>query len=200
MTMENIREVVSENLAKLRKEKKWTQLELAEKLNYSNKAISRWEKGEVLPDIETLNQLSELYGIELSELFETYEPKEHIFNKKFKRIGNKVTITLLSVLAVWLIAVLVYVQGQIIFGLNLWQIYAWSVPASMIIAIIFNSIWGKKIWTLVFVSILIWSLLACLYAQLYKYNIWMIFFIGIPLQIGVVLWGNLKSHKKNKKE
>ena len=198
--MENIREVVSENLVKLRKEKKWTQLELAEKLNYSNKAISRWEKGEVLPDVETLNQLSELYGIELSELFENYEPKEHIFNKKFKRIGNKVTITLLSILVVWLVAVLVYVQGQIIFGLNLWQMYAWSVPASMVIAIIFNSIWGKKIWTLVFVSMLIWSLLACLYAQLYQYNIWMIFFIGIPLQIGVVLWGNLKSHKKNKKE
>lgn len=196
--MENLREIVSENLVKLRKEKKWTQLELAEKLNYSNKAVSRWEKGEVLPDIETLNELSELYGIELSELFEKYEPKEHIFNKKFKRIGNKVTITLLSILAVWLVAVVTYVQGQIIFNLNLWQIYIWSVPISAIIAIIFNSIWGKKLWTLVFVSVLIWSLLTCLYVQLYKFNIWTIYFIGIPLQIGVVLWGNLKSHKKNK--
>lgn len=193
--MENLKEILSENLIRLRKEKKWTQLELADKLFYSNKAISRWEKGEVLPDLETLNQLSELYGVALSDLFKRYESKEQISKPKTEKIGNKVTITLLSILAVWLIAVIVYVQGHILLNLDLWQGFVWAIPASAIIAIVFNSIWGRKLWTLVFVSILIWSFLFCLYVQLYVYNIWMIFLIGIPLQIGVALWGNLKSYK-----
>lgn len=193
--MEDLNEIISENLVKLRKEKKWTQLELAEKLYYSNKAVSRWEKGEVLPDLETLNKLSELYDVELADLFKRYESREQISKLKFYRIGNKVTITLLSILAVWLVAVVVFVQGHVLFNLDLWQGFVWAVPASAIIAIIFNSIWGKKLWTLIFVSILIWSLLFCLYIQLYQYNIWMTFLIGIPLQIGVILWGNLKSHR-----
>ena len=52
--MENIKETIAKNLVELRKSHKLTQSALAEKLNYSDKAISRWEHAETLPDIETL--------------------------------------------------------------------------------------------------------------------------------------------------
>jgi transcriptional regulator with XRE-family HTH domain len=67
--MANVKETVRENLVKLRKEHKWTQMELAEKIGYSDKAISRWETGEVNPDIETLDKLAELYEVDISVLF-----------------------------------------------------------------------------------------------------------------------------------
>ena len=66
--MKEIREIVSENLTELRKEKKLTQLELAEKINYSDKAVSKWENGDTLPDIETLQKLCDFYGVTLDYL------------------------------------------------------------------------------------------------------------------------------------
>lgn len=196
--MENLREIVASNLVRLRKEKQWTQLELAEKLNYSNKAVSRWEKGEVLPDLETLNTICELYEIELADILKEYKEKETISKSRWYKykLGNKLTISLLSILVVWLSATILYVYSNIIWGVTLWRIFLWCVPISSILAIIFNSIWGRRIWNFIFISILVWTLLTCFYIEFLAYNIWMIYFIGIPLQIGIILWANLSSKPK----
>ena len=69
--MENLNIVIGTNIKELRKANKLTQFELAEKLNYSNKAISRWESGEVIPDVMTLNRICEIFNIPLSQIFET---------------------------------------------------------------------------------------------------------------------------------
>ena len=59
--MENLKDVIRENLINLRKEHKLTQIDLAKKINYSDKAISRWENGDVLPDVEILNSICNVY-------------------------------------------------------------------------------------------------------------------------------------------
>ena len=61
--MDDLKTVVGKNLASLRKQAKLTQIELAEKFNYSDKAVSKWEQGATLPDLETLKQLSDFYGV-----------------------------------------------------------------------------------------------------------------------------------------
>lgn len=68
--MDGIKELVRENLVRLRKENKLTQIELSGKIGYSDKAISRWETGEVTPDIETLDTLAKLYGVPVTYFFE----------------------------------------------------------------------------------------------------------------------------------
>ena len=55
---QNVRSIIASNLTKYRKNLGLTQLELAEKLNYSDKTLSKWERGESIPDIVTLKQLS----------------------------------------------------------------------------------------------------------------------------------------------
>ncbi|MBO5789845.1 MAG: helix-turn-helix transcriptional regulator, partial [Clostridia bacterium] len=107
--MENIREIVRENLVRFRKEKKLTQIELAEKIGYSDKAISRWETGEVTPDVETLNSLAELYGIKIAAFFEkdaktTDKKSKEKKAKKPIKISKKFTISLISIVSVWLLA------------------------------------------------------------------------------------------------
>lgn len=195
--MENINNIIANNIKELRKTKKLTQSELAEKLNYSNKAVSRWESGEIIPDVVTLNKISEVFEIPLSSLFE-----ENVANKKVKKIykmqmGNKLAISLLSVLVVWFVATLIFVYSQVSGGAYLWQSFAWAVPISCIVGIIFNSIWGRKVWNFVLVSVLCWSLIACVYITLLSYNIWPIFFVGIPTQIGVILAFNISKTKKS---
>ena len=80
--MENIREIISQNITHLRKEKNLTQVELAKKINFSDKAISRWEKGEVVPDIETIYALSEIFEVPVSAILEKKDTTDDKSKKK----------------------------------------------------------------------------------------------------------------------
>ena len=57
-------------VAELRKEKGLTQMQLAEKLNVTDKAVSRWETGKNFPDIEIFEDLSKILDVSISELLE----------------------------------------------------------------------------------------------------------------------------------
>ena len=70
-----LRELIGENLAYYRKLNNFTQLELGELLNYSDKTISKWERGESLPDIIILHKISTIYGITLNDLVRTKKLK-----------------------------------------------------------------------------------------------------------------------------
>lgn len=196
--MKNINLIIGNNIKELRKINKMTQNDLAEKLNYSNKAVSRWESGEVIPDVQTLNNICEVFEIPIENIFKEHLPTEKV-KKEYKfRMGNKMAITLLSVLLVWLIATVTYVYSRITFNDNLWQVFIWAIPLSCIIGIVFNTIWGRKFFIFVLISILIWSTLTSIYLQFIEYNMWLIFIIGIPMQIGVILWSNIHKHHKDK--
>ena len=196
--MKDVNLVIANNIKELRKANKLTQFELSEKLNYSNKAISRWESGEVIPDVQTLNRLCEIFNIPLSKIFEENISKQKIKRTYKLQMGNKLTISLLAVLMVWFIATIAFVYSGIITNTYFWQIFIWSIPVSCIVGIVFNSIWGKKMFNFVLISILVWSSLACLYIMLISYNIWPIFLIGIPMQIGIILWSNITSNNVRK--
>lgn len=197
--MENINLIIGNNIKRLRKANKLTQSELAEKINYSNKAVSRWESGEVIPDIQTLNNICELFNMPLAKIFEENIESEKIKKKHNLKLGNKLAISLLAVLLVWFLATIAYVALLAFFSKSVWQIFMFAVPLSCIVGIIFNSIWGKASITFMLITTLIWSLLACIYLILAKYNLWFIFLIGIPLQIGVLLWANISSNINDKK-
>ena len=194
--MENINLVIGNNIKELRKIHKLTQNDLAEKLNYSNKAISRWESGEIIPDVMTLNKICDIFQIPITQIFETNLTKKQITKQYKFQMGNKLAISLLAVLMVWFAATITYVYSVITFGDNLWQAFIWAVPISCIVGIVFNSIWGKKIINFIIISILNWSILACIYLSFLQYNLWLIFIIGVPVQIGVVLWFNIHRRPK----
>lgn len=192
--MKSVKQIIAKNLVELRKYHKLTQMELGEKLNYSDKAISRWEQGETLPDIDVLCQIAELYGISFEYLIRegSMQEKRAFMTKKERE--NKLTISLLAISLVWFLATIIFVYSNLIFGYNFWQVFIWAIPFSMIVAIVFNSIWGKRKYTFWFISILVWSALASFYLQFFKYNIWLIFILGAPVQIAVILWSTMKKY------
>lgn len=203
MFMENqdINLIVGQNLQKLRRSRKMTQLELAEKFNYSDKSISKWEKGESLPSIEVLYQLAKFYGVSLDSLTseneilpETEQKEQH----KDRLFPTKLIISLLAVSAVWIAATIWFVSYKLATGGTPYMLFMWSVPISCVLLLIFNSIWGKRQWLFWILSFLLWSLLVCIHIQLIEYHVWIIYFIGIPLQIAVILWGALMRKPKNK--
>lgn len=199
INMKDINLVIGNNIRELRKANKLTQYELAEKINYSNKAISRWESGEVIPDIPTLNNLCEIFNIPLSQIFE-----ENVTQTKVKKyyklqIGNKLAVSLLAVLVIWLAATTTFVCLNVMYGVTPWQLFVWAVPASCIVGVVFNSIWGKAMFNYLLISILNWSTLASVYLSILNFRLWPIFLIGIPVQIGIILWSNITSNNIKKK-
>ena len=68
MVMKDIKSIVASNLIALRKSRKMTQADVAEKLNYSDKSVSKWEHADSLPYISILSALAFLYGVPLDSL------------------------------------------------------------------------------------------------------------------------------------
>ena len=205
MENQDINTIIGQNLLKLRRNKKLTQLELAEKFNYSDKSISKWEKGESLPSVDVLYQLAKFYGVTLDTL--TSEEELNLTTDEPKPVGRdksfptKLIISLLAVSAVWIAATIWFITYKLTNGGTPYMLFLWSVPISCVLLIIFNSIWGKREWLFWIVSVLLWTILACVHIQLIEYNnFWIIYFIGIPLQIAVILWGALMKGPSKKQK
>ncbi len=200
--MDDINKIIGKNLLILRKNAKLTQMELADRFNYSDKTISKWESGESLPNIEILYELAQFYGTTLDALTQENDIVETTNNskQKDKMFPTKLIITLLAVSAIWLLATVLFVTFKIVYAKNFPLLFLWAVPISCIVLIIFNSIWGKYYYLFAILSVLIWSTLACVHLQLIQYNIWIIYILGIPLQVAIILWAALIKKPRNSKK
>lgn len=196
--MDELRIIIGKNLAELRKNRGLTQAELAEQLNYSDKAISKWEHGDAMPSIENLIVICRFYNITLDQL--TKEGIEHIkvVDEDKQNKNNKIVISALSFFTVWTLATIIYVAWIILYSSYYWNIFVWAIPASLIDLIVFNSIWGQRKINFALITGLIWTLITAIYIEcaLHGTNLWVIFFLGIPATIITVLWSQLKRAKK----
>lgn len=197
--MEEIKQIIAKNIASLRTKAKLTQLELAEKLNYSDKAVSKWERGESIPDVITLKAVADLFGVTVDYLLCEHDEKEEPPVTKRTR-NNHVFITLISVVAVWLLGTGAYSFGWL-FEAHLWMAFVVCVPISAIVLLVFNSIWGRRIWNMYIISGLLWSVFLSIYLGVTVYtgrNIWMLFLIGIPAQVVISLCFGIRAPNSKK--
>lgn len=188
--MEDLNLVIGKKLLYLRKKNKLTQVELAEKLNYSDKAISKWEKGESLPPVEVFYKISKLYSVSLDYIIgdETIDPQP-IKNDDKKRIYFNVTS--LSIIAVWFVALVLFVIFDMITHTSQWMVFVWAVPASFAVTIVFDCVWDKHRGLFWLLSLLVWSMLLCFAVQFLVFKIWKILLIGIPLQLAIIIWSRM---------
>lgn len=187
------RKVLADNLVFYRKCAKLTQLDIAEKFNYSDKAVSKWERGESTPDVFVLKDIASFYGITLNDLFKDKPKKYHPSLQK-----KHFTITLLSILLVWLVATVLFVLFSLVFkGLswnsdNIWLAYIAALPVSAILGIIFSCLWYTKHHLIFFISVLLWTSILAIYLPLEMYtslsDLWLLFIIPIPLQVMWIVW------------
>ncbi len=202
----SIKLIVAHNLAALRKQAGLTQGELAEKFNYSDKSISKWEHGDTLPDIEVLKDLCDFYGVTLDYLVTEDTRAQAKMTKRRERVANKWVIVALSVMVVWFVAIFAYVLGQVVLGRDAWAPTGWvcflyAVPVSAIIMLVFNSLWGRALWRAILIITISWTGLASIYITLGLFmpdytgwSLWPIFLTGIPLTIAAILWNHLIVH------
>jgi len=196
--MEELRTIIGNNLAKLRKSRKLTQDQLAAKLNYSDKAISKWEHATSLPSIENLYEICQFFDVTLDDLTKSdlklYEGRD----KRKVNQTNQIIITCLSVLLVFLIATTMFVGLFLFYNTYEWEVFVWSLPICSILLLVFNGVWGQIKWVYPITTLLIWSLLCSVFVQFLDQSLWMIFILGIPGELIVIFWSRLTTTKRKK--
>ncbi len=186
---ENLRERFAKNLTHYRKALGLTQIELAEKLNYSDKSVSKWERGDGLPDLAVTVQLAEIFSLTPNDLL-AEKPR-----KKLLTTRNKIIITLLSIGIAWLVATVLFFLCEILFP-NIkgwWLFYIYAIPISAIVGIVFSCIWWKKIHLFAAISTLIWSAALCVMLTVPVPKIYLIFIVSAVLEILTILWFLIKK-------
>ena len=216
MDDEKLKLQIGANIAAYRKRSGLTQAGLAEQINYSDKAISKWERGESIPDVLTLTHLAALFGITVNDLL--CDPNElpgnpgtlekamtQVSEKALKRKANKNVILALSTTLVWFIALLVYVILSSFDFLDPYSylMFFYAIPANAIVLLSLRSAWHDFRWNKLYVSTIVWGSLLSIYITLltiFHFNFWKIFLLGIPGQIAIFLWFRMFRTEKEKEE
>ncbi len=196
--MEDLKMVIAGNIGKLRREAGLTQLELAEKLNYSDKAVSKWERGESLPDVTTLKEVADLFAVTVDYLLRADHPSEVAAQREYTRRQqrNHALITAMSCALVWLVATILFTNIDLLPNTvqHHWLTFVYAVPVTAVVLLVLNSIWGNRRHNFLIISVLVWCVLAAVFITFlaFGYVLWLLFIIGVPAQIIILLWSGLR--------
>ena len=207
MDSEKLKNQIGANISAYRKRSGLTQAGLAEKLNYSDKAVSKWERGESVPDVVTLAQLAEQFGVTVNDLLvdpnalpeetgKVQQAMEHVVEKTLKRKADKGIILKLSSILCWFVALFLYVILSAIPFTEEWSwlFFIYAIPANAIVLLSLRSAWRDFRWNKALISIIVWGSLLSVYVTLRVFlgwDIWRMFLLGIPGQMAVLLWFRL---------
>lgn len=211
MNEADFRKRVGNNISYYRKARGLTQSALAEKLSYSDKAVSKWERGESVPDIYVIYKMSELFDCSVNDIIGK-GGKDDITDDKLNEILKKkqfrqIMITALSVGLVWLVVSVIYfvtdiiVNGVYSLGQNEFNIvFLYAVPLSFIVTLIFSKLWGRIWQQAASVSGILWGGVASLAVSFNIFDFaeksaFKIFIAAAVFQILIVLWYIMRKKK-----
>ena len=219
MTNEELKFTVGSSIARLRREKGMTQADLAERINYSDKAVSKWERGESLPDVLTLLNLARHLDTDLNTLTgtapepaaqapapvpEPVQPAEPPKKKKSRRYtADHSVIQKLSSILVWVVALFLYMILDAFGVKNLWLLLVAAVPVNAIVLLSLRSAWKHYGWNRILISVILWGTLLTLYLLLLtttKVNVWRILPMGLLGQAAILLWFKMFRPAKEEKD
>lgn len=193
-------ELLAKNLAYYRKASGLTQLELAEKFNYSDKSVSKWERGEGFPDIFVLKSLADFYGISVDDFYQS----EHKAIKVSQSRKRKQTyLKLLSIGLGWLVVVLTFFFLQVFIGdkyaFKPWLTFIYGTLITAIILLVWEFIYHNRFLRMLAASGIVWSAALSLYLTFFvviNQNLPLIFVVAIPLQVLEIIWYLFRRNRK----
>jgi len=193
--MEDIKSIVSKNITNLRLSKGMTQLELANKLNYSDKAVSKWERGESLPELNTLIAIADFFQVSLDFLIKGEKTPVDI--KIEKKKTNYSVLAAICFFGIWFVSLFTFIFCNTVFDSfeNSWIIFILTIPISLLLWLVLNTLWFNKKLNYLIISLLIWSILLSIHLSLiiFKINFWQLYLLGIPAQIIIILCSKLHN-------
>lgn len=209
MNNDEVKKNISENLVKYRTASGLTQSALAQKINYSDKSVSKWERGDGTPDVFVLNMLADFYGVKVDD-FLTDVDKSPASEKPKLQKHKHIIINLLAVGLVWLVAVTLFFLLNLILGVfkidcgHNAVVFLFAIPATGIVQTVFSELWWSKLSTLIAVSVIIWGCVATIFITFISFGFNFegrdkIFLISAVLQVLAILWFFLRKVKQKAK-
>ncbi len=199
MEENRIRTVLAEKMTAYRKRAGLTQAELAEKLNYSDKSISKWERGDGMPDLLVLCKLADLYDVPL----DSFLREGPLVRSQAEQKTRHIIITLISIGLVFFVAAIAFFVCYLAKVNVRWLAFIYAVPVSMILLVVFSHMWSSLIWQALSVSGLVWTLCGAIYISFVAIGgikkVAMLFMVAAVFQVLVILWYVLMLIRKRNK-
>lgn len=191
--MDERKATIASNLIRLRLAAGMTQAEVGEKLNYSDKTISKWERGEVTTDVFVLMEIAELFNVGVEYLLKPHTEIEPIvYNKPKEQSYNTRAITGIAVLGVWTLALMAFIvlwwAGHLV-----WQLLLFAVPVSLVVLLVLQSVFHKGHGNRYIIAAIAVSLVTALYLTFLSQNPWQIFLLLVPISAIVFLSFRIKK-------
>ncbi len=195
--MEDVKSNVAKNITSLRLLNGMTQMELAEKLNYSDKTVSKWERAESSPDISVLVEIADLFGVTLDYLVRSESVEEAVIEHKNNETKfNRRAVSYIAEGVGWIVAVFAFIITTLIIERMAfqWLFFVYALPIGLIVKLIFNSVWFNPRHNYLIISALMWSILATIHITFlyFKIDVSLIYLLGVAGQIVIVLWSFIK--------
>lgn len=162
-------------------------------LNYSDKAVSKWERGESIPDLRVLIQLAEIYHIKVDDII-TEHPEGEV--KPKLNLGKKrLLIVALSVGLVWFVATVIFAILYLTPATegHAWLVYIVAPFAMSVVLTVFSAIWGTKLTNAITCTMILWSVVAvfhiffAIFAPVVD-KWWIFYIVAAPFQILIIFW------------
>ncbi len=184
--MKEIEAILASNIIQLRRQAGMTQLELAARLNYSDKSVSKWERAESLPDISVLKNIADIFGVTVDYLISEHNPREK--KSLITNVGllPHAIITWISIIGIWILALLIFVICWIC-GHIRWMIFIYAIPISLITLLVLHTLWDHGRFNFLIVSGLVVSVILLVYLAFLDKNWWQLFLLIVPAEIETAL-------------
>ena len=205
MQLSELKLISASNIIKLRTRAGLTQAELGEKLNYSDKTISKWERGEAIPDAYVLTQMAELFGVTVDYLlsshdaWESPEQQEEEEQRQEERHYSINVIIAISVLGVWTMALTIFVMLWL-FDIILWQTFVVALPVSILTFMVLICVFRRRKYLQFVIAAFVLSMFILLYFTLPMQKPWQLFLIAVPAEVIVFLSCNIRRRPVQKPE
>lgn len=194
--MEDLKVIVAVNISRLRKDAGMTQAELAEKINYSDKSVSKWERAEALPDLSVTKQIADLFGVSVDFILTNHDewnvpPPEPTYTY------DSDIITSIAIIGIFALALLVFLILFFI-GQVYWEIFAYATGVALVTLLVLNNVWKKKKYNLLIISAIVLWTFALVYLLFIKANLWQLIFLLALAELIVFLSFHIKRKKPKK--
>lgn len=183
MTMDELRAVFASNLIRLRSAAGWTQAELGERLHYSDKSVSKWERAEAIPDALVLKTMGELFSVTVDELLRSHDEWKPKADQRSDLRYNPMFIILCALVGLFTLCLLSFIILWLLDDVEWLLLYA-AVPADLIVLLVFNTIWYRGRHNLYIIMALVLSLILLAF---FLFGRWQLVLLLLPLELLVYL-------------
>lgn len=202
MQLSELKLISASNIIKLRTKAGMTQAELGEKLNYSDKTISKWERGEAIPDAYVLTQMAEIFDVTVDYLLSSHDAWEspEKAGPEREETGYSVNMIIaITIVGIWTMALTIFVFLWLV-DIILWQTFLVALPVSILTYMVLICVFHRRKYLPYVISAFVLSVFLLLYFVLPQQKPWQLFLLAIPAIVIVFLSCNIRRRPRKKEE